>query len=94
MTAYLDKHPRDRRRMLDDALALHGYTCCICGRPITRGDESLQHLLPRSRGGTDDPDNLRPAHRRCNSALGARDLDPALVVAHGEALLMEWRTNA
>lgn len=88
---YLDKHPRTRRAMLDNALTEHGWTCCICGRPILPGSESLQHLVPRSKGGTDDPDNLRPAHLRCNSALGARDLDPRLVVAHGEAQLLEWK---
>lgn len=88
---YLSKHPRTRRAMLDRAIATHGWVCCICGGPIREGDESLQHLRPRSQGGTDDESNLRPAHLRCNAALGARTIDPALVVYGGEALLISWK---
>lgn len=28
---------------------------------------TLDHVMPRSRGGSDDPDNLRTAHHLCNS---------------------------
>nr|WP_273661551.1 HNH endonuclease signature motif containing protein [Corynebacterium heidelbergense] len=32
------------------------------------GADSPDHVIPRAHGGTDDLANLRPAHRRCNSA--------------------------
>jgi hypothetical protein len=32
---------------------------------------TLDHVVPRKEGGSDDPDNLQAAHRRCNSAKGA-----------------------
>lgn len=87
--SYLDKSSKERRAMLDRALLVHGWTCCICARPIKRGHESLQHIKARSNGGTDDPGNLRPAHKRCNYSLGKRDLDPALVIGNGEEWLVE-----
>ena len=87
---YLAKHPRERRAMLDRALSVHGWVCCICAGPIAPGTESLQHVRSRSKGGSDDESNLRPAHRRCNSALGDRDLDSRLVVFGGELQLLEW----
>lgn len=50
------------------------WACHLCGGDIDREAHwnenfapSLDHLLPRSRGGSDDPDNLKTAHRVCNS---------------------------
>ncbi|NMW64793.1 hypothetical protein HHJ78_04430 [Mobiluncus mulieris] len=47
-------------------LQYFGRNCCICGLPIKPGEESCQHLVPRSKGGLTNLDNCRPAHRRCN----------------------------
>lgn len=41
--------------------------CHLCGQP---GADTLDHLVPLSKGGTNDPSNLRPAHRACNSRKG------------------------
>ena len=52
-------------------------TCQICGERVDRHADplsdwypSLDHIVPRSHGGTDDADNLRTAHRWCNSVRG------------------------
>ena len=46
-----------------------GAVCVYCA---IRPAEVLDHVLPRSRGGTDLPDNLVPACWRCNDAKNAR----------------------
>lgn len=53
-------------------LARYGHApyCAWCGLPIV-GTVSVDHIVPRSRGGTDDIDNLQPMHPACNSAKGA-----------------------
>lgn len=56
---------RLRRLVLD----VYGDVCHLCGR---RGADTADHLVPRSRGGTDTLDNLRPAHFRCNARRGDR----------------------
>ncbi len=82
--SYLGMSSRRRRALLDQTLALHGWVCCICGLTIAPGDESLQHLVPRAHGGSNDPSNLRPAHRLCNSQLGARPTEgPAATIHNG-----------
>lgn len=48
-------------------LATYGRVCHLCGRP---GADSADHLIPRSCGGDDSLDNLRPAHKSCNSTRG------------------------
>lgn len=41
--------------------------CWICGEG---GADSVDHVLPRAQGGTDDPDNLKAAHMGCNNRRG------------------------
>lgn len=54
------------------------WVCQICHRKVdplaTVRDEwaSLDHIVPRSQGGTDDPANLRLAHYGCNVRRGNR----------------------
>lgn len=90
---YVELPYKERRALLDKSLMLFGFKCCICGGPIAEGDESLQHVVPRSKGGTNDSDNLRPAHKRCNYALGNREINPDQIVYGGENLLLEWLSS-
>lgn len=84
MDDYQRMSGRQRRALLDLALTVHGWVCCICGLGIAPGQESLQHVTPRSRGGTNDNANLRPAHRRCNSqAQDKHTTGPAGEIHHG-----------
>lgn len=49
-------------------LAAYDWRCAHCGstRDVTR-----DHVVPLSRGGSDDITNIQPLCRRCNSAKGA-----------------------
>lgn len=58
---------RRAQRLLQLTLETYGSICHLCGLP---GADSSDHLVPRSLGGSDSLDNLRPAHRRCNSSRG------------------------
>lgn len=63
-----------------DRLAIYErdeWTCQVCAGVVDPNlpmlDDwapTLDHITPRSRGGSDDPENLRLAHRWCNSVLG------------------------
>lgn len=54
-------------RLVAATLATKGRTCWLCGEP---GADSADHRIPRSYGGDDSPENLWPAHGRCNSERG------------------------
>ena len=46
-------------------------TCSLCGKPITHHEDlTVDHILPRSKGGRSSLDNLQPAHKWCNVAKG------------------------
>jgi len=38
--------------------------CHLCGEDYA---DAIDHVVPQARGGSDHPDNLRPAHTTCNS---------------------------
>lgn len=60
------KHYRKRLRALKRLLF-----CYLCGELIMSQREfSLDHVIPKSRGGATVPDNLLPAHKRCNELKG------------------------
>jgi hypothetical protein len=52
----------------------YGYRCWICRRKVDPAKKypnwmcpSVDHVIPRSAGGGDEIENLRPAHWRCNT---------------------------
>lgn len=50
---------------------VHGGTCCYCGQ---EGKLSLDHMIPRLKGGPDAADNITYACRSCNSSKGSKDM--------------------
>lgn len=55
-------------------------TCHLCGEWINTEltgnyGPSVDHIIARSNGGTDDLPNLKPAHTLCNSIRGNRPIE-------------------
>lgn len=56
-----------------------GWRCGICGMPVSPQvkypdplQATLDHIIPVSHGGSNDPENLRLAHMGCNRSRGNR----------------------
>jgi 5-methylcytosine-specific restriction endonuclease McrA len=47
-----------------------GWLCGICGELVEADDATLDHIVPISLGGADEPSNVRLAHSLCNSRRG------------------------
>ncbi len=61
-----------------DIFERDGWRCHICGRFVRRYGPSdhpmaatLDHIIPISEGGTHTPDNIKTAHRCCNTRRDA-----------------------
>ena len=53
---------------MDRGLDLDGEVCLGCGEvmPHVQGQLHIDHIIPLSKGGTNDPDNLCLIHKCCN----------------------------
>ncbi|THA43278.1 HNH endonuclease [Streptomyces sp. A1136] len=57
------------RVVLEKHIASQGYYCPGYGvAPHAATDLTVDHIVPRSKGGSDQPDNLRVLCRACNSS--------------------------
>ena len=44
--------------------------CFVCGRHVKEKNATLEHIIPVSKGGTDDMENLAISHYQCNQRRG------------------------
>jgi len=52
------------------------FKCQYCGRSQQEGAVlEIDHIIPKSKGGTDDIDNLITSCRECNRGKGNHSLD-------------------
>jgi hypothetical protein len=51
---------------IDDIYLRDGGTCGICGEPVLLKQASVDHIIPRSKGGKDCLHNTQTAHLICN----------------------------
>lgn len=58
-------------------LARDHYTCQYCGKQPPRRDLTVDHILPRSRGGRTVWENVVTACQRCNGLKGGRTPEEA-----------------
>ena len=59
---------------LKKILYLQAGRCFFCGEPLEAEDANVEHLSPRSKGGTNKEDNLVVCHRSLNTIFGDMDL--------------------
>ena len=68
----------DRRETMSPKLraaviARDGHICHLCGGDVERHDVHVDHVKPRSLGGSDAIGNLKVAHSLCNMRKGNRE---------------------
>lgn len=49
-----------------------GGVCAKCGRRLTLEKTTIDHFMPKYRGGTDEISNLIPMCKHCNKQKGSR----------------------
>lgn len=59
---------------LGKMLYLQSGCCFFCGKPLTENEASIEHLNPKSHGGTSSADNEVVCHRSLNETFGSMDL--------------------
>ena len=71
MTARRRLSPKTRAALF----VTHKGICWLCGEPIKAGETwHVEHKLPLCLGGSNDDDNLGPAHADCNASKAAKEV--------------------
>jgi len=63
----------ERQRLTEAAAARDGNQCWLCAGKFERFgslSRTLEHLTPKSHGGTWESDNIFLAHKQCNELMG------------------------
>jgi 5-methylcytosine-specific restriction endonuclease McrA len=55
-------------------LRKRNFKCCYCSKKLTLKTMTVEHIEPRSFGGSDDEDNLDIACAQCNEERGNKPL--------------------
>ena len=63
------------RPTIEQLVERDGPACVWCGREVWRRDLTLEHVVPRSRGGHATAENAVLACRACNRRRGSRPVD-------------------
>jgi 5-methylcytosine-specific restriction endonuclease McrA len=61
-----------------------GYVCQYCGQPLPKAEATIDHVVPKSRGGATSWDNVVCACRACNTHKGSRTLAEAGMALQGQ----------
>jgi len=71
----LDNYQFIRAGLWWEVLARDNWKCCSCGRTVKEHGITLHvdHILPRSKGGTDSQENLQALCMKCNIGKSNRD---------------------
>lgn len=71
----LDSYTFVRAGLWWAVLARDNWTCCSCGRSSREDGIILEvdHIIPRSKGGTDDIENLQTLCKKCNIGKSNKD---------------------
>ena len=69
------KGPAQQPSVRTRVLQRDGYICYLCNKPIAKPDSSIDHVIPKAKGGKNGMDNLRAAHKECNFRKADMSLD-------------------
>lgn len=69
----------DRHRKVDRVTERWGWDCFHCGDALTPSTLTLDHIVPKSKGGSDAITNLVPSCKTCNYY---RDVHPLCDAAY------------
>ena len=65
----MNKNKRER------VFQLTNYKCAYCGIKLTEENATIDHIIPKNKGGTNCFENLIPSCNNCNGAKGNKTRD-------------------
>lgn len=67
----IKRNAGERRRYKKNKLWLESRHCWVCNKEIRNiSDATIEHIIPKSRGGSNKYENLSLSHKLCNNERG------------------------
>lgn len=63
-------NPKQKKKKKQQLIEEFGCYCWWCGKCLPPEKLTIEHLRPRSRGGSDSQENLRLSCLKCNNSRG------------------------
>jgi len=76
------EHPAVSKALKKRIVQMYGRKCFACGRTLTVGEITIDHIVARSLGGTGDQVNLQVLCNKCNNAKGDTWVEEKGAVLH------------
>jgi 5-methylcytosine-specific restriction endonuclease McrA len=67
---HINKSTAHRRFLTKQLIGKYGNKCQICGKELSRGEITIDHIVPLSKGGSDEFSNCQIACFECNQLKG------------------------
>ena len=71
-------NPQQKRWKRVQLVCRDGSFCCYCGCFLLPSERTIEHYVPKSKGGSNSLSNLKLACKPCNQARGNSDIPPPL----------------
>lgn len=84
--------PRNSKLSKKNILIRDKYTCQYCKEKCSDRTLTIDHILPKSRGGTAKWENLVTSCRRCNMTKANRTPEEAGMVLQSQPFRLNWYT--
>lgn len=69
--------------------AKSGNLCAHCGRRPQENEKTVDHVIPQILGGGNDPRNLMPLCRHCNSSRASGEIIPETYYKYAQSWALE-----
>lgn len=91
---YISKNDKYRTKEIDKWVwARTGGRCCYCGdglNPFERNGYTVEHIIARAKGGTNESENLFPCCKKCNSQKNAKSVEQYREYLMGQHNSPKW----
>lgn len=95
MSSTGEERPSWHRQPLGEVYDRAGGRCHLCGERVLVDDATRDHVVPASQGGDNSHENIRLAHRWCNTARADLDVEEwfALPVRIRKSMIEKHRAS-
>lgn len=92
--AILRKHSSDFQIWFKRTYAKQNAKCFYCRISLKGRRTNVEHIIPKSRGGTNNPSNLVISCAPCNKQKGSKLLDKTYIDKQRKKVKKDWRRSA